>query len=92
MFYNAKNSASEKDQTAAANAPEVVGRTVQQQRSVVEQPPPKLVLGNLWHFALCLRIRQFVGKCASLFRAPTPILWIANFGHLRAQRRPQLAS
>src|SRR5262245_29368015 len=29
----------EKDKDAAANAAEVVGRTVQQQQSVVEQPP-----------------------------------------------------
>jgi cytoskeletal protein CcmA (bactofilin family) len=31
----------EKDKDAAANAAEVVGRTVQQQQSVVEQPPPR---------------------------------------------------
>src|SRR5215472_16814876 len=31
----------EKDKDAAADAAEVVGRTVQQQQSVVEQPPPR---------------------------------------------------
>src|SRR5215472_6316948 len=31
----------EKDKDVAANAAEVVGRTVQQQQSVVEQPPPR---------------------------------------------------
>ena len=31
----------EKDKDAAANAAQVVGRTVQQQQSVVEQPPPR---------------------------------------------------
>jgi cytoskeletal protein CcmA (bactofilin family) len=36
-----KNKALEKDQNSAANAAEVVARTVQQQHSVVEQPPPK---------------------------------------------------
>ena len=36
-----KSKAPEKDKDAAADAAEVVGRTVQQQQSVVEQPPPK---------------------------------------------------
>src|SRR5262245_10404900 len=36
-----KSKASEKDKNAAANAAEVVGRTVQQQQSVVEQPPAR---------------------------------------------------
>src|SRR5947209_9147507 len=35
-----KSKAPEKDKDVAANAAEVVGRTVQQQHSVVEQPPP----------------------------------------------------
>src|SRR6266699_1831751 len=35
-----KSKAPEKDQNAATNVAEVVGRTVQQQYSVVEQPPP----------------------------------------------------
>jgi len=34
-----KSKAPEKDQSAAANLPEIVGRTVQQQHSVLEQPP-----------------------------------------------------
>ncbi len=36
-----KSKAPEKDQNAATNVAEVVGRTVQQQYSVVEQPPPR---------------------------------------------------
>src|SRR6266436_3071138 len=36
-----KSKAPEKDKDVAANAAEVVGRTVQQQHSVVEQPPPR---------------------------------------------------
>jgi cytoskeletal protein CcmA (bactofilin family) len=36
-----KSKAPEKDKDVAANAAEVVGRTVQQQQSVVEQPPPR---------------------------------------------------
>jgi cytoskeletal protein CcmA (bactofilin family) len=36
-----KSKAPEKDQNAAANVAEVVGRTVQQQHSVVEQPPAR---------------------------------------------------
>jgi cytoskeletal protein CcmA (bactofilin family) len=36
-----KSKAPEKDQNAAANVAEVVGRTVQQKHSVVEQPPPR---------------------------------------------------
>jgi hypothetical protein len=36
-----KSKAPEKDKNVAANAAEVVGRTVQQQQSVVEQPPPR---------------------------------------------------
>jgi cytoskeletal protein CcmA (bactofilin family) len=36
-----KSKASEKDKDASANAAEVVGRTMQQQHSVVEQPPPR---------------------------------------------------
>jgi cytoskeletal protein CcmA (bactofilin family) len=36
-----KSKVPEKDENAAANAPEVVGRTVQQQQSVVEQPLPR---------------------------------------------------
>src|SRR6266446_691798 len=36
-----KSKAPQKDKNAAANAAEVVGRTVQQQHSVVEQPPPR---------------------------------------------------
>src|SRR5258708_24220823 len=36
-----KSKATEKDQKAATNVAEVVGRTVQQQYSVVEQPPPR---------------------------------------------------
>src|SRR5438034_4395420 len=36
-----KSKAPEKDQNTAANVAEVVGRTVQQQYSVVEQPPPR---------------------------------------------------
>src|SRR6266699_3468021 len=38
-----KSKAPEKDQNAATNVAEVVGRTVQQQYSVVEQPPPRRV-------------------------------------------------
>jgi cytoskeletal protein CcmA (bactofilin family) len=36
-----KSKAPEKDKDVAADAAEVVGRTVQQQQSVVEQPPPR---------------------------------------------------
>jgi cytoskeletal protein CcmA (bactofilin family) len=36
-----KSKAPEKDQDAPANVAEVVGRTVQQQYSVVERPPPR---------------------------------------------------
>jgi cytoskeletal protein CcmA (bactofilin family) len=36
-----KSKAPQKDKDAAANAAEVVGRTVEQQHSVVEQPPPR---------------------------------------------------
>jgi NDP-sugar pyrophosphorylase family protein len=36
-----KSKALEKDQNAAANAAELVGTTMQEQHSVVEQPPPK---------------------------------------------------
>ena len=36
-----KSKAPERDKDVAANAAEVVGRTVQQQQSVVEQPPPR---------------------------------------------------
>jgi cytoskeletal protein CcmA (bactofilin family) len=36
-----KSKAPEKDKDVAANAAEVVGRTVQQQQLVVEQPPPR---------------------------------------------------
>src|SRR5258708_36272503 len=36
-----KSKATEKDQKAATNVAEVVGRTVQQQYSVAEQPPPR---------------------------------------------------
>jgi cytoskeletal protein CcmA (bactofilin family) len=36
-----KSKAPEKDKDVAANAAEVVGRTVQQQQSTVEQPPPR---------------------------------------------------
>jgi cytoskeletal protein CcmA (bactofilin family) len=36
-----KSKALEKDQNAAANAAELVGTTIQEQHSVVEQPPPK---------------------------------------------------
>ena len=36
-----KSKAPQKDKDAAANAAEVVGRTVQQQQSTVEQPPPR---------------------------------------------------
>jgi cytoskeletal protein CcmA (bactofilin family) len=36
-----KSKAPEKDQDAAANVAEVVGRTLQQQHSVVEQPPAR---------------------------------------------------
>jgi len=51
-----------------------------------------IIFSNLYHLALCLSVVQFVSKCASLFRAPTPILWIANFEYLRAHWRFQLAS
>src|SRR5205807_7028750 len=36
-----KSKAPEKDKDVAADAAEVIGRTVQQQQSVVEQPPPR---------------------------------------------------
>ena len=36
-----KSKAPEKDKDVAANAAEIVGRTVQQHQSVVEQPPPR---------------------------------------------------
>jgi cytoskeletal protein CcmA (bactofilin family) len=36
-----KSKAPEKDKNVAADAAEVIGRTVQQQQSVVEQPPPR---------------------------------------------------
>jgi cytoskeletal protein CcmA (bactofilin family) len=36
-----KSKAPEKDKDVAADAAEIVGRTVQQQQSVVEQPPPR---------------------------------------------------
>jgi cytoskeletal protein CcmA (bactofilin family) len=41
MLSSFKSKAPEKDKDVAANAAEVVGRTVQQQQSVVEQPPPR---------------------------------------------------
>jgi hypothetical protein len=37
-----------------------------------------IIFSNLYHLALCLSVVQFVSKCASLFRAMAPILWIAN--------------
>ena len=49
MFFKSK--APEKDKNTAANAPEVMGRMVQQQHSVVEQvaatpPVPKAETGS----------------------------------------------
>ena len=41
MLSSFKSKAPEKDKNAAANAAEVMERTVQQQQSVVEQPPPR---------------------------------------------------
>src|SRR5437660_11803632 len=41
MLSSFKSKAPEKDKNAAANAADVIERTVQQQQSVVEQPPPR---------------------------------------------------
>jgi hypothetical protein len=40
-----------------------------------------IIFGDLSHLALCLSVGQFVSKCASFFRTPTPMLRFANFGH-----------
>jgi hypothetical protein len=45
MLSSFKSKAPEKDKNAAANAAEVMERTVQQQQSVVEQPPPRREAG-----------------------------------------------
>src|SRR5260370_23452578 len=48
-----KSKAPQKDKDAAANAAEVVGRTVQQQHSVVEQPPHRgRSRRRMWRHAL----------------------------------------